>query len=108
MPRNEKKIRVERGLYRAGETYYACATPPGARTALWRSLGRVGLMEARRRRDRFAAEVLPGARPTLITAQPDHAGGGAVELSQAQGRGRRRCVPADPRCSGFGRRPCGR
>ena len=52
-----KRVRVERGLYRAGATYYACATRPGARSASWRSLGTVGLMEARRLRDRFAAEV---------------------------------------------------
>jgi integrase len=57
VPRNEKRIRVERGLYRAGRHYYACATPPGARDAVWRGLGAVGLMEARRLRDKFSAEV---------------------------------------------------
>jgi integrase len=57
VPRNEKRIRVERGLYRAGKHYYACATPPGARCAVWRGLGAVGLMEARRLRDKFSAEV---------------------------------------------------
>jgi integrase len=57
VPRNEKRIRVERGLYRAGKHYYACATPPGARDAVWRGLGAVGLMEARRLRDKFSAEV---------------------------------------------------
>lgn len=57
MPSTEKRVRIERGLYRAGNVYYACATPPGARTAAWRSLGAVGLMEARRLRERFAAEV---------------------------------------------------
>ena len=29
MPRKQKPTRVERGLYRSGKTYYACATPPG-------------------------------------------------------------------------------
>ncbi len=57
MPRNEKKERVERGLYKAGKTYYACATPPGSRSAVWKSLGPVGLMEARRLREKFAAEI---------------------------------------------------
>jgi hypothetical protein len=42
MPRNEKKVRVERGLSLAGKTYYACATPPGGRSAVWRSLCSVG------------------------------------------------------------------
>ncbi len=60
-----KRVRVERGLYRAGATYYACATRPGARSASWRSLGTVGLMEARRLRDRFAAEIQ--ATPTTVT-----------------------------------------
>ena len=57
MPSTAKRVRVERGLYRAGTTFYACATPPGARCAMWRSLGNVGLMEARRLRERFAAEL---------------------------------------------------
>jgi hypothetical protein len=61
VPRNEKRIRVERGLYRAGKHYYACATPPGARSAVWRGLGAVGVIEARRLRDRFSAEVQGGA-----------------------------------------------
>jgi integrase len=39
---------------------YACATPPGSRSAVWRSLGRVGKMEARRLRDEFVAEVRRG------------------------------------------------
>ena len=57
MSSSKQRVRVERGLYRAGETYYACATSPGSRSASWRSLGTVGLMEARRLRDRFAVEV---------------------------------------------------
>lgn len=64
MPPRDKKIRIERGLYRAGDTYYACATPPGQRQARWKTLGRIGLMEARRRRDEFvvAARDLPAPR----------------------------------------------
>lgn len=58
-------VRVERGLYRTGYTYYACATSPGSRSASWRSLGTVGLMEARRLRDRFAAEIQ--TTPTTAT-----------------------------------------
>ena len=53
----DKKVRVERGLYKNGKTYYACATPPGSRNAVWRSLGEIGLMEARRQRAQFAAEM---------------------------------------------------
>jgi integrase len=37
--------------------FYACVTAAGSRTATWKSLGAVGIMEARRRRDRFAAQV---------------------------------------------------
>jgi hypothetical protein len=58
MARNRE--RIERGLYRDGRIYYACATPPGSRTATWKSLGPVGLMEARRLRDEFVAEVRRG------------------------------------------------
>lgn len=57
MPSKDKRIRVERGLYRTGTYFYACATPPGSRSAVWRTLGQVGLMDARRLRDKFAAEV---------------------------------------------------
>jgi hypothetical protein len=52
-----RRTRIERGLYQDGDVYYACATPPGSRTAVWRSLGKVGRMEARRLRDEFVAEV---------------------------------------------------
>lgn len=65
MSSTKQRVRVERGLYRTGDTYYACATPPGSRSASWRSLGTVGLMEARRLRDRFAAEVQ--TKPTTTT-----------------------------------------
>ena len=46
MPSPEKRVRVERGLYKTGNLYYACATPPGSRSAIWRALGAVNLMEA--------------------------------------------------------------
>ena len=62
MPSKDKRVRVERGLYRVGSYYHACAAPPGSRTVMWRALGQVGLMEARRLRDKLAAEV-QGARP---------------------------------------------
>jgi hypothetical protein len=59
MPRANKRVRVrgERNLYRAGEEYWAAATPPGGRQAQWANFGRVGIMEARRRRDEFVAAV---------------------------------------------------
>ncbi len=47
MARKQKMKRIERGLYRAGRTYHACATPPGSRTVRWKWIGEVGLMEAR-------------------------------------------------------------
>ena len=63
MARSEKRVRVERGLYIAGKTYLACATPPGSRKVKWKTLGEVGLMEARRLRDEFAVEVRSGGIP---------------------------------------------
>jgi hypothetical protein len=57
VPKRAKKSRVERGLYRSEGVYYACVTPPGERQARWRTLGEVGLMQARRLRDEFAVEV---------------------------------------------------
>jgi len=67
MPSKQKRVRVERGLYRIGSYYHACATPPGSRTVMWRALGKVGLMEARRLRDKFAAEVQGAHVPTART-----------------------------------------
>jgi integrase len=63
MPRSERRVRVERGLYKAGRTYFACATPPGGRQAVWKTLGEVGLMEARRLRDEFAVEARRAGPP---------------------------------------------
>jgi integrase len=71
VPSKEKRVRVERGLYKAGDVYYPCATPPGSRSAVWKSLGAVAIMEARRRRERFAADIqmrlpaTPRVRATL-------------------------------------------
>src|SRR3954462_2334857 len=56
-------MRIERGLYRAGNVYYACATPSSRRQARWKTLGEIGLMEARRRRDQFAVAVRGGRMP---------------------------------------------
>ena len=63
MPSPDKRVRVERGLYKTGSHYYACATAPGSRSATWRALGRVNLMEARRLRDKFCAEVQGAPNP---------------------------------------------
>lgn len=65
MPRSEKRERVERGLYRQGTTYLACATPLGSRQARWKSLGEIGVMEARRLRDEWIAQIRRGDLPTL-------------------------------------------
>jgi integrase len=67
MARKQKRERVERGLYRSGDVYYACATPLGERQASWRTLGRVGVMEARRLRDEFAVQVRRDRRPLRAT-----------------------------------------
>jgi integrase len=64
MPHRHPRVRVERGLYKTGDTYYAAATPPGARQRRWKSLGNVNLSRARDLRDAFAVEVRSGrARP---------------------------------------------
>lgn len=42
MPRKEKRVRVERGLYRAGDFYYLCATLPGSRSGCGRAMARSG------------------------------------------------------------------
>jgi hypothetical protein len=47
--------------------YYACATPNGSRAAVWKALGSVNLMEARRLRDRFSAEVQGAPAPVTTT-----------------------------------------
>src|SRR5438128_1384858 len=60
MARKQKAKRIERGLYRAGKTYLACATPPGSRTVRWKTIGEVGLVEARSRRDAWVVEVRSG------------------------------------------------
>jgi integrase len=56
-----KRTRVERGLYRRGNDYFACATPPGSRTPVWKALapgaGRINLAEARRLRDEFVSSL---------------------------------------------------
>ncbi len=65
MPRKTRPTRVERGLYRSGKSYLACATHPGNRQAMWKNLGEVGLMEARRRRDEFVVEVRRTSQPPV-------------------------------------------
>lgn len=57
MPRKEPRRRVERGLYREGKVFWACATPVGSRQVVWDKLGEIGLMEARRRRDEFVVKT---------------------------------------------------
>jgi integrase len=60
MPHKHPRVRVERGLYLAGDTYYAAATPPGATQRRWKSLGKVNLSRARDLRDAFATDVRSG------------------------------------------------
>jgi integrase len=68
MARKEKPTRVERGLYRSGKTFLACATPPGSRTVRWKTIGEVGLMEARAARDAWATQVRSGNAPKVDRA----------------------------------------
>lgn len=70
MPHRELRVRVERGLYRAGATYYARATPPGAKRPVWKSLGKVNLSRARDLRDQFVAEVRT-RRPSAVATVED-------------------------------------
>ena len=63
MPHKQPRVRVERGLYKAGATYYAGAVPPGEKRPRWKSLGKVNLTRARDLRDRFVAEVRSGGLP---------------------------------------------
>ena len=63
MPHKEPRVRVERGLYKGGATYYATATPPGGKRPRWKSLGKVNLSRARDLRDAFVTEVRGGNAP---------------------------------------------
>src|SRR4051794_41952790 len=87
MPSKEKRLRIERGLYRTGTYYYACATPPGSRAPMWRALGQLRLMEARRLRDKFAAEV-QGAQPIATRTRATFADVAAEWLAEQEGRQR--------------------
>lgn len=76
MPRKEKRVRVERGLYRVGREYWACATRPGEERAQWFKIGPVGVQEARRRRDEFAfklkgGQIAPTARRVAVRQLAD-------------------------------------
>jgi integrase len=68
VPRKAKRVRVERGLYRCGDIYWACSVPPGGTQAQWKKLGAVGIQEARRRRDEFAYKLRSG--PIAATTTP--------------------------------------
>jgi integrase len=67
VPRKDARQRVERGLYREGRVFWACATPIGSRQVVWRKLGEIGLMEARRRRDEFAVRTRNEPSPLRLT-----------------------------------------
>jgi integrase len=82
MPRKEKPVRVERGLYRAGKTFLACATPPGSRTPRWRTIGDVGLMEARVARDAWVTKVKAGHAPRVEKATVREVAGAWLEHIQ--------------------------
>ena len=54
------RVKIERGLYRSGDVYWACVTPQGQRRAQWQKLGAVGVQEARRLRDQYAYKLRSG------------------------------------------------
>jgi hypothetical protein len=55
--------------YKTGDHYYACATSPGGRSATWKALGRVNVMEARRLRDKFSAEIQGAPAPPIAASR---------------------------------------
>jgi hypothetical protein len=67
VPRKQPRERVERGLYREGNVFWACAAPVGTRRVVWEKLGEVGLMEARRRRDEFVVRTRQEPMPVRST-----------------------------------------
>lgn len=66
-PRAPRRRKVEQGLYITGDVYSTCATPPGSRRAKWKTLGVMGIMEARRLRDDWRVEVRAGRFTPLIS-----------------------------------------
>ena len=96
MPRKAKRVRVERGLYRIGDVYWACAVPPGATQAEWKKLGAVGVQEARRRRDEFAYKLRSGpiatTTPRMTMRQLAEAWFGDLEQLLAAGELRPRTI----------------
>jgi integrase len=60
MADKEERVKIDRGLYQRGSTYWACATAPGERTVRWKRLGPLGIQEARRERDKFAYRLKNG------------------------------------------------
>ena len=70
MARKAKRVAVERGLYRAGDVWWACVTPKGQRVARWLRLGDVGIQEARRLRDEFAYKLNAGQVLSRVRASP--------------------------------------
>jgi integrase len=65
MPRKHKRIRVEPGLHRIGDIYWACTTAPGERRLRWLKIGAVGIQEARRRREEFVYKLRNGELPPV-------------------------------------------
>jgi integrase len=57
MPFKHKRVKIERGLYKSGNVFWACATPQGSRTLRWKRIGGVGIQEARRARDLFLHDL---------------------------------------------------
>jgi hypothetical protein len=104
MARKAKRLAVERGLYRAGDVWWACATPKGQRTARWLRLGDIGIQEAQRMRDEFAFKLNAGQAPSRarrLTVREVQAG---LVRSSRRARGIRRAAPTYRRLL-QGRRP---
>jgi hypothetical protein len=94
MPRKAKRVRVERGLYRAGDVWLACVTPKGQRRPRWLKLGNVGVQEARRLRAEFAYKLNAGQVPVRVRRLTI---GRHLVCATGCARGGRRVAPANGR-----------
>jgi len=60
-----KRERVERGLYKVGRSFEACAQDPVTRRPRWKWLGEIGIGRARTERDKWAVLVRTGGAPQV-------------------------------------------
>jgi hypothetical protein len=80
VPRSKRRVRVERGLYQAGRTYFACATRPGGRQAVCVTHDRNDLLD----RERIGRVVPPpccavGNQREIRAASPENDDDGGIQ-----------------------------